>query len=398
MQCFVPAPRPGVGVMAASYYTSREGLALMSIHTLMTRSDTVDTSFVRYSEDNGRSWSEVIEAPTCEKRATGTLRRHPRGGYVDPASGRYFSIRTEGILPSDNPLEGMLWWNLHYSVSDDGGRTWLVDEQIVQEGPEYSPAHPLDGVWTGRNCVMLGDKTCVPVTLDDGTILVPCQVTPLGPDGRYYNPGGGLTYTDSAVLRGRWQPDGRIAWALSARVKGDPARSTRGMIEPTLAVLDDGRILMIMRGSNDKRPELPGYRWHAFSSDGGRTWTAPEPWTYDSGEPFFSPSACSQLFRHSSGRLFWLGNICAANPRGNSPRYPLVIGEVDRLTGLLKRDRIAAIDDRQPGESEALTLSNFYTREDRETGEVIVHLSRLFARQAKDWTADALLYRIRIAD
>ena len=72
---------------------------------------------------------------------------------------------------------------------------------------------------------------------------------------------------------------------------------------------------MVLRGSNDRRPELPSWRWIAFSSDGGRRWTPPEPWTYDQGEAFFSPSACSQLLRHSSGRLFWLGNINGESPR-----------------------------------------------------------------------------------
>ena len=47
------------------------------------------------------------------------------------------------------------------------------------------------------------------------------------------------------------------------------------MDEPTLAQLDSGRILLVMRGSNDKRPELPSYRWHSFSTDGGRHWTDP---------------------------------------------------------------------------------------------------------------------------
>jgi hypothetical protein len=26
-----------------------------------------------------------------------------------------------------------------------------------------------------------------------------------------------------------------------------------------------------------------------------------------------------------TGKLYWIGNICAAPPSGNSPRYPLVI-------------------------------------------------------------------------
>jgi hypothetical protein len=172
-------------------------------------------------------------------------------------------------------------------------------------------------------------------------------------------------------------------------------------LEPTLGILRNGRVLMVLRGSNDVRPELPGTKWFVTSCDGGCSWSNPTPWTYTDGEAFFSPSACSQLLKHSSGRLFWLGNIAPQNPRGNSPRYPLVIGEVDCDSGLLKRDSVFAIDDRRPGDHESMHLSNFYAREDRETGDVILHCSRLFANRQPDtpldWTADALVYRIAVA-
>ena len=58
------------------------------------------------------------------------------------------------------------------------------------------------------------------------------------------------------------------------------------------------------------------------------------------------------------------------------------------------------IDDRQPGESEALTLSNFCVREDRENADLLLHMTRFFADPSKDeaqkWEADAFVYRIGI--
>lgn len=393
---FVPSPSPGVGVHGASYYTRRAGTDLVSVHSHISRSDTLDVAFHRFSTDNGRTWSAPVEHATREDRPNGTLRRHPRVGYVDPVTDRFVRIWTEGILPTDNPLEGMKHWGLWYSVSEDGGRTNRVSEPIVQKGVQFNPEHPLTGVWRGRNSVMLGDLTCVPLGLKDGTMLVPCQITPVGPDGSYWNPTGALTYHDSAVLRGRWRADKRIEWELSERVMGDPGRSTRGMIEPTLGLLADHRVLMVMRGSNEMKPDsLPGYRWFAISRDDGMTWTQPEPWTYTDGRSFYSPSSCSQLLAHSSGSLYWLGNITPSNPRGNLPRYPLVIGEVDRHSGLLIRESVRTIDDRAPDETEKLFLSNFYAREDRETGEIVLHMTRLFARDVRDYTADALLYRFQ---
>jgi hypothetical protein len=242
--------------------------------------------------------------------------------------------------------------------------------------------------------MMMGDNTCRPIRTRHGEILVPVQVTPLGPDGEYHNPGGGYTYHDSAVLIGKWGAGGRIRWDLSEYVSNDPARSTRGALEPTLAEMPDGRLLMVMRGSNDSKPDLPGLRWYSLSEDGGRTWSRIEPWTYTDGSSFFSPSSCSQLLKHSSGVYYWIGNVAPRNPQGNGPRYPLIMGEVDPDSCLLMRDSMAKIADREPGQPLRMTLSNFMAHEDRETGEILLHMSPLFTRRFLDWTGDALLYRI----
>lgn len=400
-EVFIPSPGPGIAVNASSYYTTLDKPSLMSIHRHISRSDTVDIAFVRFSINNGRTWGETDPWETKFVHPDGTGRRHPRGGYVDPMTGRYVTVWTEGVLPNDKPLEGMRQWKLHYSVSEDGGKTQTINEQIIHEGDGYNETHHLPGVTVGKNCVMMGDMGQRPLTRSDGVTLIPVQSSPTGPDGEYYNPGAGFTYTDCMILFGRWRDDGGLSWRASDRITGDPERSTRGMIEPTIAELDDGTIIMVMRGSNDARPELPGHKWISRSSDGGQTWSEPKPWTYTNGRAFFSPSACSQLIPYSDGRLLWMGNICESNPKGNSPRYPIVLGEVDRSNGLLIRESVSAIDDRKQSESPYLTLSNFYAREDRETHAIKLHMSRLFAQDYRtegkpDFTADGLLYTITI--
>jgi hypothetical protein len=393
-EVFVKSPGKGTAVMAFAYYTRPKGSSLMSIEQRWSRSDTIDVAYYRYSKDNGRTWTDPERRITGEKRLGGMWRLHPRGGYVDPRTGRFLEIWNEGILPSDDPLEGMRQWNVYYTVSTNGGKTKSPVQQIIHEGKEFNAQHPLPGVYTGKTAVMIGDNACRPMTHKDGSILLPVQISPLGPDGRLSNPGGGYTYLDVAALHGRWQSD-RLVWRMSEVIKGDPSRSTRGMDEGTIETLADGRLIMVMRGSNDKKYELPSYRWISYSSDGGWKWTQPEPWTYVDGEVFYSPSACSQLLRHSSGRLYWLGNISKTNPRGNRPRYPFFVGEVDLQSGLLKRESLVVVDDRQPEDDELLTLSNFFAREDRETRQILVHMTRLFA--FKDgWVGDAHLYRVPV--
>jgi hypothetical protein len=92
-----------------------------------------------------------------------------------------------------------------------------------------------------------------------------------------------------------------------------------------------------------------------------------------------------------------MGNLNAQNSRGNRPRYPIILGEVDLNSGLLVRDSVTAIDDRRESESDQLTLSNFYTREDRETGDLLLHMPRFFANgREPGFSADLLLQRIAL--
>ena len=401
---FAPTTGSGVRINGYAYYARAKGRERISHISQQTQSDKADIAWQRRSSDNGRTWSEAVSLATHSQSPLGTIRRGRYPGFVDPERDILLVMILQGILPTDNPLEGMKHWTLHYSLSDDGGLTETHQAQVIQQGEEYSADHPLPGVWTGKNGAMIGDVTCRPIRNESGQILVPIQITPIGPDGEYENPGGGYTYHDAAVLIGTWNSSNQLDWQLSERVRADPSLSTRGMIEPTLAQFTNGQILMVMRGSNDVKPHLPGRRWISVSTDGGAHWTAPKPWTYDDGTPFYSPSSCSQLLVHSNGRIYWIGNISSTNPRGNHPRYPLILAEVDLESMQLKRATLCTIDDRGPEDAERMQISNFFAEEDRETGEIRIYAAPLFRQPPKpaatgrkpglDWTADLWLYRV----
>jgi hypothetical protein len=292
---------------------------------------------------------------------------------------------TPGLDPNiGEPPVALETYYLRYRVSTDGGRTYLFDEPIVQKG--HTPENPFDNVYRGKNGIFIGDVGSHPLRTRTGRILVPAQACKVGPDGKLANPGGGWTYTDVIIIIGKWVKDNRLEWEISQPIEGDPARSTRGMIEPTLAELPDGRLLCVMRGSNGgaKDPEfkLPSYRWFSVSKDGGYHWTKPEPWTYTDGSPFFSPSSMSQLLKHSSGRYFWIGNLSESSCQGNNPRYPLVIGEVHRKSLRLVKDSLLVIDSRQPDEP-GVNLSHWWGFEDRDTKEVVVVGARYSANYSQ---------------
>ena len=194
------------------------------------------------------------------------------------------------------------------------------------------------------------------------------------------NFGNGWDYYHCLMLIGTWQKDNRLEWQVSEPIKADHERTARGLYEPTLAEMPDGRILCVMRGSNglknDPQYQLPSHKWYCVSDDGGFHWSKPEPWHYSNGEPFHSPSSMSQLIMHSNGRYYWVGNISPSNCQGNSPRWPLVAGEVDPKTMMLIKESVITIDTRSLDEPAGMQLSNFYAFEDRRTGDIVLPMQR----------------------
>jgi hypothetical protein len=350
----------------------------------------------RVSTNNGRTWSSEPMPPDFITGLPQGYRREPCTSALDPFTGRLLMIvnalDTPGLDPkAHEPRVALQTYYLRYRVSAAGGKSWLFDEPMVQAG-SFTAQHPFEGVWIGKNCIYLGDLGCVPLVTRAGRILVPAQTTPLGPDGKLWNPSGGHTYTDILVLIGTWTNGQRLTWRSSQRVTGDPKRTTRGVIEPTLAEFPDGRLLMVMRGSNggkaDPQYELPSYKWFAISQDGGGTWSAPAPWTFEDGHPFFSPSSMSALFRHSSGRCFWAGNLSARNCQGNLPRWPLVAGEVDPRSLKLIRSSVLTVDTQRPEDKTRgrLDLSHLTLLEDRENKQIILTYPRSYnGYKSNEW-------------
>ena len=394
-ELFAESPEKGVAGLGYCWYVRAEGVEMEAMYATQTRSDTNDRRWRRWSSDNGRTWGEAEEIEFIRRTPEGTHRTYTRAGHVDPFTGRLIRFANRACLPTDNPSEGASQWSIWYEVSLDGGRSYAEARQVMGEG--FTPEHPFEPIFMGRNAYSIGDKTCVPLFLTDGTILQPFQIRELDGNGEPFQPYG-VPFCQSRVAIGRWQDETTIRWELSEAARLSPERTTRGVLEPTLARMPHGRMLMVLRGSNMKRTELPGYRWYSVSHDDGRTWGEVRPWTFASGESFFSPSSCSLLLHHSNGRLYWLGNISRENPDGNLPRYPFVIGEVDQGSLLLRKETIMVVDDLQPGEQLRLCLSNFCAYEDRETREIVFCMPRWFAHRerASDWTAHSYRYRVRV--
>jgi hypothetical protein len=356
-------------------------------NALYVKADGVDLiSDSQFSDNNGRTWNQYLMKPDYFTSLPYGYRRDIITSVLDKLTGRIVtiinSLDTPGLDPGINePPVAQKTYYLRYMVSDDAAKTWLFEEPIISEG-NFSQNNPFEGIIIGKNSIYLGDLGCIPVVTKQGKILVPAQTTIIGSDGNLANPGGGYTYTDVLVLQGTWTSNKRLSWKASQRVEGDPKRSTRGMIEPTLLETDYGQILMIMRGSNggkfDPENMLPSYKWYSVSKDGGETWSQPEPWKFDDGNIFYSPSSMSSILKHSSGRCFWVGNMSSANCQNNLPRFPLVIAEINTKSLNLIRSSLLTVDTQKEEDLSKgrLDISHMTLIEDRETKEIILTYPR----------------------
>ena len=321
-ELFIETPDRGTSVFGSADYCGPTGTGMLCEYRYEVISDIDDARFRRWSGDNGRTWSDPVELPVTHRRDDGTIvRRTSSACFVDPGSGHLVFSGTEWLQDSDDAFDALTRVSRFYALSADGGRSLFHEAPIIQRGEGYDRWHPIDGVHTGRNAFTGFGP---PVIRDGGLLLFPVSRTALDGDGRYFNPYGS-SYIETGCLAARFSGDRLVAESVSWIIP-DPERTTRGIFEPTLAALDGGRLLMVMRGSNGGRPELPAHKWFSISEDSGRTWSPAEPWSYEDGERFFSPSSISHLVPHSDGRLFWFGNISERNAEGNSPRYPLVMG------------------------------------------------------------------------
>ncbi len=170
-----------------------------------------------------------------------------------------------------------------------------------------------------------------------------------------------------------------------------PERSSSGVLEPEVAVLRDGRLLTIVRGSNTAT--TPGRKWFSVSEDGGRRISPLQELRYDDGSRFYSPSSLHRFIRSArNGTLYWMANITPEPPDGNSPRYLLYIAEIDEDRLAVRRDSLLLVDDRATNEPAELQISNFNVLEDRETLDIEIYLTRIGEVAEHFWQGSVYRY------
>ncbi len=347
------------------------------IHYEQSTSDTPKAGRRRRSSDNGATWSDFDTMPDPVFYEAGKrIYWGPWPQTYDPTTEKNISVWLRQTDKTYNQC--------FVRTSHDLGLTWGDAEMLMYEpGDDFDPADPLNPDFLTNNRAYFGQSI---LCHSNGTLIFPAAGA--------NDPGNSSSQMSSLCFIGQWDANAQeYNWSAGDRVTITPDISSRGLMEPDLTELEDGRVLVIWRGSNTST--TPGRKWFSVSDDGGQTLSAVQELKYDDGDSFYSPSSYHRLIRHSvTDKLYWIGNITPSAPSGNSPRYPLVIAEVDEENVALLRDTVTVIDDRQYGDSSSVQLSNFSVLENRDTHEFEIYLMRLGADPADFWGSDSYKYTL----
>ena len=383
-EIFVP-PENGRPVMPAFIsYIDADKPVLLHRYGREDYSDAYDDYVDIVSHDNGNTWSDPELHLKGVATDEGKVRFGEQAALFDEETNRLVVVMNRSLYPNDT-LDTDTKYDLYTEYLDTVSGDWSGPEPLGLEHP------------TG-----VAMSFCVPVKTRSGRLVFPGQTNYVDMNGKpvhyrgCWSPAGVITH-----LIGERHSDETIEWHWSKPVVPDLERTSRGFYEPTIAELEDGRFMMVLRGDNSMYPEKPGYKWLALSEDDCETWTKPEPFGCDEGDPIESSSTGSTLFRSKiDGTLYWIGNLCidGERPNGNFPRSPLVIAEVDESIPAIRRNTIFVIDRCAPEENAKVQHSNFRFYQDRASGEVLLFLTRYgengFENEA--WM-NANYYRYRVA-
>jgi hypothetical protein len=415
----VRAPDERTSEWRAQRYVNGTGVKRVEQRSLQRESDWSDASFERFSDDNGRTWSEWrdVYRRGYEQKGDDEINLHDGAETFNPRHGHFVSLGMRRIFFGGHKQAYERFWargeagfvdHSLLAVRADGAGERVLELIRYEDGAEYDPDNWRNPAYTDHNRAYFG---CGVEVLENGEILFAvcanmracCRIR--GLDVNDVFPSCPDIMSGLIVVRGRFNASrGHYDLTFSRPVVISDLQSSRGVNEPSAVELPSGRVLAVFRGSNVEsanwhtriEPGTPAHKWYCWSDDGGRSFTDPMPWHFDDREVFYSASTISQFVRsRQNGKLYWIGNISGHDACGNWPRYPLVIAEVNDR-GLLIKDTVTTIDTRGEGDGPQLQLSNFSILHDRETGLIELYLSKLGQREGRTWWADGWRYFIDV--
>jgi len=424
-ELYVKAPDKYTCDMRIQQYTEPYGFKRVEKRSIQKESDFINELYERYSEDNGKTWSDWrdVYKNALEVKKNGDEIIWCEGNeYFNPVYNHFVSLSMQRIF-SGNHKEAynILWSKGEKSFAD---HTFITIREVgsdlkksnlikYHKNVDYNTEDWSNKEYFNNNESYLGTNIDV---LKNGDIIFPiaanikacCNILGINYIDEfppyYYQLMKGLI-----IIKGKWDKEERkYNLTFSKPIIINDLKSSRGVDEPLAIQLKSGRIISIFRGSNMKSDNwktrieegTPCHKWFCYSDDNGKTFTDPVPWHFDDREVIYSSASYSQIFRSiKNGRIYWIGNITDYEAYCNYPRYPLNIVEIDEGSGLPKKASNTIIDTRDPEkDSDKLQLSNFSIIQDRDTQQIEIYLVKYGQRENYTYWADCYRYFVELSE
>lgn len=270
--------------------------------------------------DRGRTWSEPVDIEPADG---------PEASWVMPfitPSGRVYAFYTYNAADLREVIADTEYarhrvdtlGEYAFRYSDDGGRTWSPRHVIPVRETAIDRANP----YGGRVRFFWGVGK--PVDVGGAMMLGFAKVGRFGEgfmaesEGWFLRCENILTETDPDRLRWQTLPEGD----RGLRSPGGPVAD-----EANLTSLSDGSLFCTYRTTD-------GHPCHAYSRDGGRTWTPPEYMTTHPGGPKVPHPRAANLVRRLDGGpwagrfVYWFHNHGGRGYEGRNPAW--MMGGVER--------------------------------------------------------------------
>jgi len=252
--------------------------------------------------DQGRTWSQLVELEPVDG---------PPSVYSLPVVARSGRVYVFYDYNGDNfkcpARSDCVGWFV-YKFSDDNGHTWSNERYRL---PMRMTAVDRTNTFNGEVQIFWGIGK--PVTFDNTMMFAFSKCGKYVIDrseGWFYRSDSILTETDPAKIEWQLLPDGDVG------LKNPDFGEVQA--EQNIVPMNDGSIYCMYRTAGD-------HPCHAYSRDGGHTWTLPEYATYSpGGRKFKNSRACPKVWKTSNGKyLFWFHHHGAhKNPyRGRNPAW-----------------------------------------------------------------------------
>ncbi|RUL86450.1 exo-alpha-sialidase [Tautonia sociabilis] len=250
------------------------------------------------STDHGRTWSEHIPIePAGGPEASWVMPLKVPGGRIYA----FYTYNAENIreFPAVPPGAGKRVDTLGeyaFRYSDDGGRSWSAERFEI---PMRRMNIDLGNNTGGKTLFFWGVGK--PILARDAAIFGFAKVGKWGTPGTMVESQGVFLRSDTILTE---RDPSKIRWELLPE-GDDGLRAPKGPVsdEANLVELSDGSLFATYR-------TIDGYPCHAYSRDGGRTWTPPAYMTYGPGRRRVKhPRAANFVKKLGDGTfLYWFHN------------------------------------------------------------------------------------------